>query len=473
MSVELIKQQLAPAGEPNINGIRAKAMLAPALLANIFQGLVETNGRGITDRFASEAEISENAQIFVNRILPAKIKPRELGAAKNGASFSNESHYSQTVTVGIEALTVVDDPIIIPRASQDLIPVDLLATQIDLYTKRLNTIINGMTAASKLYATWKAEVDGKAFNAQDISSSDISNKDVTTRFIECNDLLDKGDPDNGIDVFPEDTRIAVFKAGSRAILKSAGVLTLGGANYAYEILKAKGISVGDKANVAENGYIGDIDGVPCHTISGESLQHASSFLGLPEGELAASTFFGYVASSYANARGVSTVDQIKIVDTRGGQGIELQPFTKMGAISWYPKGNVIVYKGNANKTGIYKTLATLFSSNLSSIAFKLKAAGSRYFPVGSIAATAGTGFTLTATAKDDVNTDHVVASVYYVGEAAVSTVEAYAAGYAAATYKGSVTVGTAKAETHLTSGKYANCLVISDDGSCSVICEKA
>ena len=174
MSVELIKQTLAPEGAPNINGIRARAKLSEALLLNLFQGLVETNGRGITDRFASEAEISENAQIFVNRILPAKIKARELGAAKNGGSFSKESHYTQTVTVGIEALTVVDDPIIIPRASQDLINVDLLAAQIDLYTKRLNTIINGMTAASKIFGTWKAELDGEGFNAQDISSSDIS-----------------------------------------------------------------------------------------------------------------------------------------------------------------------------------------------------------------------------------------------------------------------------------------------------------
>ena len=466
MSVELVKQVLAPENAPNINGIRTRAKLSEALLLNIFQGLIETNGRGITDRFASEAEINENAQIFVNRILPAKVQPRELGAAKNGRSFSNESHYSQTQTVGIEALTVVDDPIIIPRASQDLINVDLLATQIDLYTKRLNTIINGMTAASKIFAAWNAELKGEAYNAQDISSSDITNKAVLERFIECNDLLDLGDIDNGIDVFPEETRIAVFKAGSRAILKSAGVLTLGGANYAYEI------SVNDKANVAENGYIGDIDGVPCHTISGESLQHASRFLGLPEKELAAGTFFGYVASSYANARGVSTVDQIKIVDTIGGQGVELQPFTKMGAVSWYPKGNVIVYKGNSSKSGVYKALATLFSS-VTGIAYKLKGAGSRYFPVGSIAATAGTGFTLTATAKDDANSDHVKAAVYYVGDTAVETVEAYAAGYANATYKGSVTVGSATAETHLTSGKYANCLVISDDGSVSVICKKA
>lgn len=472
MSVELIKQTLAPEGSPNINGIRAGAKLAEALLLNIYQGLVETNGRGITDKFATESEISENAQIFVNRILPAKVQPRELGAAKNGASFSDKKHYTQTVTVGIEALTVVDDPIIIPRASQDLINVDLLAANIDLYTKRLNTIINGMTAASKLFATWKAEVDGKGYNAQDISSSDISNKNVLVRFMECNDLLDEGDIDNGVDIFPEDTRIAVFKAGSRAILKAAGVLTLGGANYAYEILKAKGVSEGDKASVAENGYIGDIDGVPCHNLSGESLQHASLFLGLPEKELASGTFFGYIASSFANARGVSTVDQIKIVDTVGGQGVELQPFTKMGAVSWYPKGNVIIYKGNSNKTGVYKTLATLFSG-VTGIAYKLKAAGSRYFPVGSIAATAGTGFTLTATAKDDANTDHVKGAVYYVGDTAVDTVEAFNAGYALATYKGSCTPGTAKAETHLTSGKYANCLVISDDGSVSVICEEA
>ena len=144
----------------------------------------------------------------------------------------------------------------------------------------------------------------------------------------------------------------------------------------------------------------------------------------------------------------------------------------MGAVSWYPKGNVIIYKGNASKSGVYKSLATLFSG-VTGIAYKLKGAGSRYFPVGSIVATAGTGFTLTATAKDDANAEHVKAAVYYVGDTAVETVEAFATGYAGATYKGTANVGSATAETHLASNKYANCLVISDDGSCSVICKKA
>lgn len=475
MSVELVQQILAPNGAPNINGVRARAKLAQALLENIFQGLVETNDRGITDKFATETEISENAQIFVNRILPVRMDPRELGSSKNGASFSQHSHYTQTTTVGIEVLTVIDDTIIIPRASQDLINVDLLAKQVDLYTKRINTIINGATAGAKLLTTWKADLDGKEYNHIDVTAADITNKNVLTRFIEANDLLDQGDVENGIDVFPEDSRVAVFKAGSRAFLKAAGILELGGANYAYDIAKGDGISQGDKKSVREDGFIGTIDGVPCHQLSGESLRHASKFLGLPEGELAGSNFLGYVASSYANARGVSTVEQIKIVDTRGGQGVELQPFTKFGVVSWYAKGNVILTKDKGSVKFPFAGLKDLFSGFGTTIAVKLKAAGSRLFPTVGLTATAGTGFTATITAKDDLNAEHYVDAKYVVTQnAPVATVEAFLAAYnAAGATKGAVNNGSVTSQAGLTSGKYVNVLAVADDGSVTIASKRA
>lgn len=469
MSAETIQQILAPNGAPNINGVRARAKLAQALLENIFQGLVETNDKGITDKFATETEISENAQIFVNRIIPVKMDPRELGSSKNGASFSANSHYSQTTTVGIEVLTVIDDTIIIPRASQDLINVDLLAKQTDIYTKRINTIINGATAGAKLLATWKADVDGKGYNHIDITSTDITNKEVLTRFVEANDLLDQGDVENGIDVFPEDSRIAVFKSGSRALLKASGILELGGANYAYDIAKGDAVSHGDRKSVREDGFIGTIDGVPCHQLSGESLRHASKFLGLPEGELSSGNFLGYVASSYANARGVSTVEQVKVVDAIQGQGVVLQPFTKFGVVTWYPKGNVILTKDKSTAKFPFAGLKDLFAGLGTTIAVKLKAAGSRLFPTVSIAATAGTGFTATLSALDDTSTDHVSGAKYVVTTSPVATVEAFLAAYNANNaVKGAVTSGSAVSQAALTSGKYVNVLAIADDGSVTI-----
>lgn len=474
MSVELVQQILAPNGAPNINGVRARAKLAQALLENIFQGLVETNDRGITDKFATETEISENAQIFVNRILPVKMDPRELGSSKNGASFSQHSHYTQTQTVGIEVLTVIDDTIIIPRATQDLINVDLLAKQVDIYTKRINTIINGATAGSKLLTTWKADLEGKEYNHIDVTTADITNKNVLTRFIEANDLLDQGDVENGIDVFPEDSRVAVFKAGSRAFLKAAGILELGGANYAYDIAKGNAVSQGDRKSVREDGFIGTIDGVPCHQLSGESLRHASKFLGLPEGELTGSSFLGYVASSYANARGVSTVEQIKTVDAIQGQGLILQPFTKFGVVSWYAKGNVILTKDKGSAKFPFAGLKDLFSGFGTTIAVKLKAAGSRLFPAVTLSTAAGTGFTADFAAKDDLNVEHYSANKYVVTDAPVSTVEAFLAAYnAGSAVKGTANKGTATTQAGLTTGKYVNILAISDDGSVTIASKQA
>lgn len=475
MAIEVIQQILAPDNAPYINRVRAESRVAKALLENMFQGLVETNDRGVTDRFATESEINENVQIFVNRILPVKMQPREMGASKNGASFSANSHYTQTVTVSIEVLTVIDDTIIVPRARQDTINVDLLAKQTDIYGKRLNTIINGMTTASKIYKTWEEERLGHEVNVKDISSADISGNKLALRFMECNDLLDEGDIDNGIDVFPEETRIAVFKMGARSVLKANGVLVLGGSNYAQDILKGKAISHEDSTAVAESGYWGDIDGVPVHGISNESLGHASGFLGLTEKDLKVSDFFGYVASSYANARGVSTIEQVKIVDAIAGQGFILQPFTKMGAVSWYAKGNVLITKEAPStlSKGLFYYLGQLFSGIAGgTIKLKLKGAGSRLYPsVSAISCDTSDGeLKVTAKALDDAGVDHAVAGHYIQTDSPVTSVYEFLK-YA---FDGTTTNdavdhldGTATSGT-FTTDKYVTCLIISDDGSCTL-----
>ena len=470
MGLEVISQVLSPTNATYINGVSAERRFSAAVLKNMYQGLVEKDGRGVNDTFVSSNDAEQSAQVMVNRILPVKMQPREQGANRNGASFSANSHYVQTETVGIDILTVLDDPIIIARARQDMIKVDLLAEQTEIYSNRLKTILNGATAAAKLMAVALDKAEGKEVNEKVITSTDITNKAVLKRFIEANSLLDEGDEEHGIDLFPEDTRVAVFKPSYRAILKADGVLTLGGANYVYGIAKGGAISTEAKATKAEDGYIGDIDGVPCHLISNESLAHASEFLGLPRYELKNGGFIGYVASSYANARGVSTSKQIKIVDAVQGQGIILQPYTKFGVASWYAKGNVVL-KDDADYDPI-GFLKTTFAG-VSGINFKLKGAGSRLFPV--VPATgwtvSGSAFTLVATALDDFDTDHIKGAAFYVGDTACATVGEFAKEYATATYKGTFTVGTSKSTT-IGSGKFVNAIVIADDGSVTLTSKK-
>ena len=478
MAIEVIQQILAPDNAPTINGVRAEAKISQALLENMFQGLVETAGRGVNDKYVTEEEANTNAQIFVNRVVPIKMKPREMGSTKNGGSFSNDKHFVQTETVGIDILQVIDDTIYIPRARQDTIKVDLLAKNVDVHGRYLNTVINGATAGAHILSAWQGELDGE-YNAIDITEADITGGKLAQRFMELNSLLDEGDDKHGIDVFPEDGRIAVFKMGFRPILKAGGVLMIGGSNYAQAILKGRSLAEGARDTTSENGYWGDIDGVPCHGISNESLRNASEFMGLPSAELKKSSFVGYIASDYATARGVSMIESTKIVPAIEGQGIVLQPFTKFGVKSWYPLGNALMYRGNADKVGFLAEMKTIFekkNAEFNGISFKLKGAGSRLFPTfGAVTASKASGIKVTATALDDANSNHVMLGHYVQTDAPVETVEDF---YKACKANGvnddltSLNGGATTAST-ITAGKFINVLVISDDGSVALTSVKA
>ena len=473
MALETISQILSPTNATYVNGVSARRNFSAAVLENMYQGLVEKADRGVNDEFVSTKDAEESAQVFVNRILPTKMQPREMGASVNGGSFSANQHYTQTITVAIDILMVLDDPIIIPRARQDMIPVDLLAKQTKIYSDRLATILNGATASSKLMKSWLAEAEGKEINKKVISASDITNSTtadnkVLKKFIEANSLLDEGDMENGIDIFPLDTRIAVFKVSYRAVLKGSGVLNLGGANYGYEIAQHGGVDKEGRVRTVEDGFVGEIDGVPCHLISNESLQHASQFLGLPALELKNSPFSGYIASSYANARGISASEQTKVVDAISGQGLVLQPYTKFGVACWYEKGNVIITNAEYNPI---KGLKDLFNDN--TIVFKVKPAGSRLYPViNSTITLSSSAFTVNATALDDFNTDHVKGAWYVVGATPATTVAEFLA-LCEDGENATFTLGTSKSFTAtLSNNDYVSFLVIADDGSVALANKK-
>ena len=473
MGLENISKILSPTNATYINGVSAERRFSAAVLDNAYQGLVEKDGVGVDDRFVTEDDAQSSAQVFVNRILPVKIKPREQGANKNGASFSANKHYNQTETVGIEILTVLDDPIIISRARQDMIKVDLLAEQTKIFSDRLKTILNGATAGAKIINFLVEKAAGRAYNEYQITDADVTNKQVQEKFVLANSLLDEGDSTHGIDIFPEDTRVAVFKTSYRATLKTAGVLVIGGANYAYDIAKGAAISQGDTARRSEDGFVGHLDGVPCHLISNESLAHASEFCGFPANELKDSDFIGYISSSYANARGVSTSKQTKIVDAQDGQGIVLQPYVKFGAVSWYACGNVVLDKAPLD----YITdLKAIFTAQASNFIFKLKGAGSRLYPTLTVdeVTVASDGVTVATAVKslDDFNVDHYVGSAFVVSDAQLTSVGAFLKAYKTATYKGTVATRGTKVSTTVGAGKWVTVIAIADDGSVSLASKK-
>ena len=153
---ETIMQNLAPENAPYINGVQARLNFNKAVLKAIYQGLIEKDGKGVSNKFVEESVANDSAQVLVNKLKPHYDKGREHGSAKNGGAFNNEGYFSTTETHGIEILQLFDAPIIIPRATQDRIDVDLASGEIANYVATLNVALNGSSWAAKWLATYNA-----------------------------------------------------------------------------------------------------------------------------------------------------------------------------------------------------------------------------------------------------------------------------------------------------------------------------
>lgn len=475
MAFQTVGQVLASYKAPYINGNAAGLAFAPAFLVGLYQGLIEKDGKGVDDNFVTSELAESNTQIAVHRLVPVKIRAREIGSNKNGAAYSQFQHYTTTETVGIEITQLLDEPILIPRWTKDHLPVDVLARYIQMFSDRVATVLNGATFASKFLATYTAKAGvGEYAQAQEIRETvfDLENdsgKTMLSKFIKANGKLDRGDRSHDIDTFDRKTRVCVIKTTFGPILKAEGVINLGGANELYRIIKNGGLN-GDGTRIEEDGYVGDIDGVEVREIADIALAYASTFLGFPEDELIEGDILGYIASSYANARGVSTSRQTQVVDEVNGQGSRILPYVIFGAKCWYQLGNSFLVEDNVD---IYGKLKALFSGE--TISFKLKGEASRLYPAfGTLSFSSTTAASLTGTALDDHSQEHLVGAYYVVTDAPVKTVNAFVKAATAVSANAgscsvsdgviSVTIGTA-----ITNGKYLNVLAIADDGSCSLI----
>lgn len=461
---ETIQQNLSPTNATYINGVSVRRNFSKAILEAIFQGLVEKEGRGVSGKFVTEAEANDAGQVFVNRVKAHIASSRQHGAAKNGGAFNNNGYMSRTETVGIEILEYFDEPIIVARATQDRIDIDLASQEIANYVKNINVALNGSSWAAKFLATYNA-----ASNKRNVKR--LNSGTMLLDFMKANTLLDLGDLDHDIDAFELDTRIATFKAGYRPSLIAGGVIVLGGANYAYDIVRKGTADAKTESRSLDDGFWGVVDNVPVHGLSNLSLIHAAYYCGFPKMEFVlAEKLVGWISSSLANARGFSTVEQVKIIDAHGGQGIEIQPMTKIGAVAWYPKGNVALLDVDPATYDPINALKTIFTSVASSLTFKLKGGSSRYYCEDAAVTLSTTKITATGTSKDDSNNDHLLNAAYVVGDAAYETVADFIAAYnAVGAVKDVLTIGTeASFASTQTAGKVVTVLYIADDGTCSL-----
>ena len=355
----------------------------------------------------------------------------------------------------------------IPNVSMDMIPVDVAKMYIQNISDKVVLNINAIKIAARAYTCFSAyQADSsKAFVTEYNSASDK----VIEKAIETNAKLNKGDKEHGVSAFPMKDRIALVSNDSySALLTSSGVFNLGGANYAYDILRKGGVdSEAATPELLDDGYIGTIAGVPYHFVSDLVMEVVCKYLGFPSGTF--DDVIEHVASAHGNLFGLATGNSIKTIDSPLGQGVRLQPKYRMGAACIMAKSvSWLVKKGFVNP---YE-LKAIFSSG---IEWSYKAPGSRQVLKASITAGGSKAFTFglkKVVKAADGSTSEVAVTSGFVGAWVVgecSSVGEFLAAYNANdAVKGTLTAsnfGSAQTLSSITAGDTVSLLVLDTQGT--------
>lgn len=349
----MASQYLSDFTQPSINSNVARRILANEILRGVTQGVLETNGEGITQRFSND---TSGAQIRITQFMPFNQEARELGAGLNGENFDGRTALqANTNGLGVDVITVINQNIDIPQVTQDMLPIDFLGNVMKNLEMDINNNINAMTIGGKIVSTFNNVANGND-EFFEIDSTTATGNDWRLALMEMNAKLDNGDIENGIAYFPDDDRCFVFKVSAIPLLFNNGVLTLGGANHAYEMLAKGGISPNAEQDI-RSGYAGDILNIPVYKATSLIFNLAAKYAGVPAWAL--DGVHGYLSSGYANVRAIAQQDEVKIIDSPDGAGVRIQPNFRMGYKSLYAKGNVfLVEKGYTNpSTGNLTLLA--------------------------------------------------------------------------------------------------------------------
>lgn len=444
--------------KPSINGLDAGVVFAATAMQNIYQSEVETGGRGCTQAYSED---TTGAQIRVVRPLPLPIEARELGSAINGGNFSAFRHEPKSNAYGLDIITVIDDIVDIPDVAVDMIPVDVAKLYIQNIADKVVLNMNAIKIAARAYTCFSAQQAGEGVYITTYKDGD----DVLTATIQANQKLNKGDARNGVSAFPVRDRLGLISSDWYASLLTAkGVLSLGGANYAYDILNRGGLDKDAKPELLDNGYVGTINGIPFHFVSDLVMQTACEYLGFPSNTFDSVVL--HISSAHGNLFGLATSNSLKTIECPIGQGARLLPKYRMGAACIMPKSvSWLVKDSFVSPYGLKEIFTT-------DVEWSYKAPGSRNHLTATLTAGSSTGKFTAKVIKHDVATNLDVdftsaKGAWVVG--AASTIEEFITLYKAnGAVKGTLAsgdFGVEKTFAGVTSGKTVTLLVIDGDGT--------
>ena len=313
---------------PHINEATLKRIMTARVKENIFQNVFTRPGEACTDKFSNDTDAAE---IQVIRVKPHDDEAREIGSDKNGGWFnSTDARTSTTEAYSIRILKTIDNLIDIPTNQQDMMSVDLVEAELSNLAGAVNKNVNALTFAVQLAKNFNDVVNGTV--EKNWVELDASAPNYLEAIIDAGAKLDDGNPDQGIDAYPDNFRAIFIRSGAKSQLMKKGQIIIGGSNDAQTILKKGGLDSETTPDVHISGYLGEVDGMPVYMAAKAVWALAEKYLGLDAGALDGVEML--VVSGIGTGRALAFNSAIQIGDCPNGQGRRIKPKYRMGAECW-------------------------------------------------------------------------------------------------------------------------------------------
>jgi hypothetical protein len=337
-------------GVPIIDSIASGRQLAPVIMNNIVQRIQLSNGVGVTEKFSQNVMTDE---IRIIRIKPLTKKGRTLGSATNGNHYSSTGATGEQPTTdhyGIRLRNKWDEPLSVPRSAMDMIPLDLLNGTREVLEQAVAKAVNASTLATQLASALNYEYNSGTPLEDHKVEVTLGTSNIVDAVIDMGAILDDGDADNGVDIFPKQGRALQLRPSVSKYLKR-------GLDYVYQVSNWKGqdmLKVGaiDPETVPNNqvdGYLGQIDQTQLFVTSTPIWTLAEEWLGLSSGDL--DEIYGLMSSAEGTGRGMAFTNSVQIIPEYRGQGVRMLPNYRWGVETFFEKSLVLLAKTNMTSVG--------------------------------------------------------------------------------------------------------------------------
>ena len=285
--------------------------------------------------------------VRVPKVKPSTGKWRKLGATTNGNWFNSGSIGAIGLDEEfVELLYVYDMPEDVPVSQQKLSLGGLSSVEVRAKEIGKNIAIgmNAGTMAHQIAAVTNAVIAASGTETDRIYTyTPATDGDSLEKILSANAELDNGDGTYH-HYFPREGRVLLLRPRTIANLRRKGAVTVGGSNYAQEILSSGALDI-DVKELPEvhNGYVGMLDSVPVYKATDALWTEAEVWLGQESGYL--DEIVGILCSHVATGRGHAFPDQTKVIDSPSGQGLRIQPLSNFGVKVFFEKGIKLIADG--------------------------------------------------------------------------------------------------------------------------------